>query len=169
MIGVNQQGTGASSFRSAPYLSAGKTGTSQVIGIKQNESYDAQKIHELHRDHAIYVVFAPADDPQIALFVLVENGGFGGRTAAPIARQFIDYYLLQRPGAPLAGQTRLLKENSTLLQNHTVHVAEQVDDITPFAETPFSKERTPSENGSDNNLFLPVIPVQPYPSHKEAQ
>ena len=164
MIGVNQQGTGASSFRLAPYLAAGKTGTSQVIGIKQNESYNAQRIHELHRDHAIYTVFAPANDPKIALFVLVENGGFGGRTAAPIARQFIDYYLLERLGAPLAGQTRLPKENTTILQRYKVRVSEQVDIISPLSETSLNQQLIPLDN--QGNRYLPLqnaaVSVLPY-------
>ena len=77
----------------AQYRIAGKTGTSQVLGIKQNESYDAEKIDERFRDHALFVGFAPVDDPHIAIAVIVENGGGGGSTAAPIARIVLDSYL----------------------------------------------------------------------------
>jgi penicillin-binding protein 2 len=97
MVDVNVSGTGRGAFAGAPYKAAGKTGTAQVIGIKANEKYDASKIDERHRDHSLYIAFAPAgagDKPAIALAVLVENGGFGAQAAAPIARAAFDYYLL---------------------------------------------------------------------------
>ncbi|MCB1936090.1 MAG: penicillin-binding protein 2 [Nitrosomonas sp.] len=91
-------GTAANAAAGAEYTFAGKTGTSQVIGIKQNERYQADLIDERHRDHAMFVAYAPAENPTIALSVLVENGGSGGSTAAPIARQIFDYFLLgKRP------------------------------------------------------------------------
>jgi penicillin-binding protein 2 len=100
MIGVNKEGTGARAFAGAGYISAGKTGTAQVIAIKQNEKYVESKVHERNRDHALFIAFAPADNPRIALAVIVENAGFGARAAAPIARQVIDYFLLgKRPPA----------------------------------------------------------------------
>ena len=94
LIGVNIEGTSASSFRNAEYQSAGKTGTAQVIQIKQNEKYDASKVDERHRDHALYMAFAPANDPKVALAMVVENAGFGAQSAAPIARRVFDYVLL---------------------------------------------------------------------------
>ena len=98
MAGVNQEGTGARAFEGAEYTSAGKTGTAQVIGMKQNEKYDASKIDERLRDHSLFIAFAPLESPKIALAVIVENGGFGSRAAAPIARTVLDYYLLgKRP------------------------------------------------------------------------
>ena len=98
MAGVNQEGTGARAFEGAEYTSAGKTGTAQVIGMKQNEKYDASKIDERLRDHSLFIAFAPLESPKIALAVIVENGGFGSRSAAPIARTVLDYYLLgKRP------------------------------------------------------------------------
>ncbi|MEW5881994.1 MAG: penicillin-binding protein 2 [Pseudomonadota bacterium] len=101
MVDVNISGTGRAAFQGAPYKVAGKTGTAQVIGIKQNEKYDASRVDERHRDHSLFIAFAPADDPKIALAVIVENGGFGALAAAPIARQAIDYYLLGKvPTAP---------------------------------------------------------------------
>ncbi|MCP5242618.1 MAG: penicillin-binding protein 2 [Burkholderiales bacterium] len=87
-------GTAATAATGAPYVFAGKTGTSQVIGIKQNERYKEELVAERHRDHAMFVAYAPADNPTIALSILVENGGSGGSTAAPIARQVLDYFLL---------------------------------------------------------------------------
>jgi penicillin-binding protein 2 len=87
-------GTAAPAGAGAGYSIAGKTGTAQVIAIKQGEKYDARKIDERHRDHALFIGFAPADKPKIALALLVENGGGGGGTASPIAREIFDYYLL---------------------------------------------------------------------------
>jgi penicillin-binding protein 2 len=104
MVDVNISGTGRWVFQGAPYKVAGKTGTAQVISIKQNEKYDENRVHERHRDHSLYMGFAPAEpgvQPKIALAVLVENGGFGARAAAPIARLVLDYYLLGKvPSAP---------------------------------------------------------------------
>lgn len=78
----------------APYPVAGKTGTAQVIGIKQNEKYVESRVAEHHRDHALFMAYAPADNPKIALAIVVENGGHGGSTAGPIARQILDFFLL---------------------------------------------------------------------------
>ncbi|HXL74985.1 MAG TPA: penicillin-binding protein 2 [Burkholderiales bacterium] len=94
MAGVNKEGTAARSFANAPYTSGGKTGTAQLIGIKQNEKYDESKVAERLRDHSLFIAFAPLENPKIALSVVVENGGFGARAAAPIARTVLDYYLL---------------------------------------------------------------------------
>ena len=94
MAGVNKEGTGARSFANAQYTSGGKTGTAQVVGMKQGEKYDERKVAERHRDHSLFIVFAPVESPKIALAVIVENGGFGARAAAPIARTVLDYYLL---------------------------------------------------------------------------
>ena len=94
MAGVNKEGTGARAFAGAQYTSGGKTGTAQVIAIKQGEKYDEEKVAERHRDHSWFVAFAPLESPKIALAIIVENGGFGARAAAPIARTMLDYYLL---------------------------------------------------------------------------
>jgi penicillin-binding protein 2 len=98
MQGVNKEGTGARAFAGAPYTSGGKTGTAQVVAIKQNEKYDEAKVTERLRDHSWFIAFAPMENPKIALAVIVENGGFGARAAAPIARAVLDYFLLgKRP------------------------------------------------------------------------
>jgi len=94
MAGVTKEGTGARAFARAEYTSGGKTGTAQVIAMKQNEKYDEKKVDERHRDHSLYISFAPVDNPIIAMLVIVENGGFGARAAAPISRTVLDYYLL---------------------------------------------------------------------------
>ncbi len=93
-------GTASAAAAGAPYLIAGKTGTAQVVGIKQGAKYDEKRVLKQHRDHALFIAFAPAEAPTIALAVLVENGGHGGSVAAPIARAVFDYYLLgKRPQA----------------------------------------------------------------------
>ncbi len=91
------RGTARGSARDAEYRFAGKTGTAQVIGIAQGESYDEDAIDERFRDHALFIAFAPVENPRIAVAVIAENGGGGSRTAAPIARKVIDYYLLGPP------------------------------------------------------------------------
>jgi penicillin-binding protein 2 len=87
-------GTGFASGVGARYKIAGKTGTAQVFTIKQTDSTRAKIVDERRRDHAWFIAYAPADDPKIAVAVLVENGGFGAAAAAPIARKVLDAYLL---------------------------------------------------------------------------
>jgi len=96
MIGVTSppRGTARGSAAGAPYKIAGKTGTAQVFSVGQTEKYDEKTIEERLRDHALFVAFAPADAPRIALSVLVENGRSGSGTAAPVARKVMDAYLL---------------------------------------------------------------------------
>ena len=101
LVGVNQEGTGRRAFAGAEYVSAGKTGTAQVIGIRQGEKYVESRVEERLRDHSLFIAYAPADKPRIALAVIVENAGFGARAAAPIARQVIDYYLLGKAPKPV--------------------------------------------------------------------
>jgi penicillin-binding protein 2 len=102
MVAVTQPGgTAVYASLGAPYQIAGKTGTAQVVAMKQGEKYDAKKVDERLRDHAWFIAYAPADKPRIALAVLVENGGHGGGTAAPIARKVLDYYLLGKVPKPL--------------------------------------------------------------------
>ena len=105
MAGVAKEGTGARAFAKAEYASGGKTGTAQVIAMKQNEKYDEKKVDERLRDHSLYISFAPLDNPIIAMLVIVENGGFGARAAAPIARTMLDYYLLGKLPQGLDGPT----------------------------------------------------------------
>ncbi|MFZ6656250.1 penicillin-binding protein 2 [Undibacterium sp. TJN19] len=93
MVGVTKEGTSAKVFLNAEYVSGGKTGTAQVVGIKKGESYNAKRIAARHVDHSLYIAFAPADKPKIAIAIIVENGGFGSDAAAPIVRKGLDYYL----------------------------------------------------------------------------
>ena len=123
MVSVTQDGTSARVFAGAGYSSGGKTGTAQAVGIGAKERYNAAKLEEHQRDHALYMAYAPADNPRIALAVVVENAGFGAASAAPISRRVFDYWLLgQYPseedmaavrrgaaGAPI-GKPRLVSE-----------------------------------------------------------
>jgi penicillin-binding protein 2 len=94
MVGATTTGTAAAAGRGAKYKFAGKTGTAQVFTIKQTENIHSKIRDDRMRDHAWFIAFAPADDPQIAVAVLVENAGFGATAAAPIARKVLDAYLL---------------------------------------------------------------------------
>ncbi len=93
MVGVTQEGTSRRVFAGAPYLSGGKTGTAQAITISQKGRYDAARLSEYQRDHSLYIAFAPAEDPQIAVAAIVENAGFGAAHAAPLVRRTMDYWL----------------------------------------------------------------------------
>lgn len=88
-----QRGTASRIGRDVPYTIAGKTGTSQVIGIAQDEVYDEDEIDERHRNHGLFIAFAPVDRPKIAVVVLAENGG-GSSAAYPVARQVLDAWLM---------------------------------------------------------------------------
>ncbi len=94
LAGVVTSGTSQRVFSGAPYTSAGKTGTAQAVTIGQKDKYDAAKLSEYQRDHALYMAYAPAEAPVIALALVVENAGFGAAAAAPIARRVFDYWLL---------------------------------------------------------------------------
>lgn len=92
----SNRGTARSIGTDISYQIAGKTGTAQVINIKQNASYNEHQIDEKQRDHALFIAFAPADNPKIAVAVIAENGGHGGSVAAPIAAKVIKQYLGDR-------------------------------------------------------------------------
>lgn len=94
MVGVTQSGTSSRVFAGAQYLSGGKTGTAQAVSLGKNEKYSAVRTQERKRDHALYIAFAPAQEPRIAIAVIVENAGFGSAAAAPMARRAFDYWLL---------------------------------------------------------------------------
>ncbi len=96
MVGVTLEGTSVRAFAGAGYLSGGKTGTAQAVGIGQKDKYDARRIEERQRDHALYIAFAPADQPRIVVAAIVENAGFGSAHAAPLTRRVFDYWLLGR-------------------------------------------------------------------------
>ena len=92
------RGTARRSGANTAYRIAGKTGTAQLFGIGQDEKYEKDKVPEHLRDHALFIAFAPARQPKIALAIVVENGGSGSSTAAPIGRKLLDHYLLDESG-----------------------------------------------------------------------
>ena len=100
LIGVTTGGTSTQVFAGAPYTSAGKTGTAQAVTIGQKDKYNAARLAEHQRDHALYMAFAPADSPRIAVAAIVENAGFGAAHAAPIVRRVFDYWLLDQYPSP---------------------------------------------------------------------
>jgi len=108
------RGTGRRSGAGASYRIASKTGTAQVFSVAQNQKYRASDVDEQLRDHGLFIAYAPADAPRIALAVVVENGGGGSRSAAPVARKVLDAYLADRP-APKGG-TMLMSRNDTALR-----------------------------------------------------
>jgi penicillin-binding protein 2 len=94
------KGTARRAGLGANYRMGGKTGTAQVFGVAQNEEYDEEKIDKKLRDHGLFIAFAPADEPKLAVAVVVENGGSGSSSAAPVAREVIDHYLNHLPPQP---------------------------------------------------------------------
>lgn len=102
MVGVVKEGTGVNAFRGAPYESGGKTGTAQVVNIAKNQKYDSKKLSRIYHDNGLYIGFAPADAPRIAIAAVVENGGWGAGVAAPLVRKAMDYFMLgKRPNEPI--------------------------------------------------------------------
>ena len=93
MVGVTTEGTAARVFGGAGYISGGKTGTAQVIGIGKNEKYNAAVLAEHKRDHALYTAFAPVDNPRIVIALIVENAGFGATYGVPIGGLMMEMYL----------------------------------------------------------------------------
>ncbi|QTD45187.1 penicillin-binding protein 2 [Ottowia testudinis] len=93
MVGVTLEGTSRGVMAGAPYLSGGKTGTAQAVTIGQKSRYNAARLSEYQRDHSLYIAFAPADNPRIAVAAIVENAGFGAAHAAPLVRRVMDYWV----------------------------------------------------------------------------
>ena len=93
MVAVTKGGTGTRVFAGAAYTSAGKTGTSQAVGLSPKARASGQALDARQRDHALYMAFAPAEDPTIAVAAIVENAGFGAAHAAPIVRRVFDYWI----------------------------------------------------------------------------
>ena len=91
-----KEGGARHTFADAPYQSAGKTGTAQLFSVGQDEKYDAEKIDERLRDNAMYVGFAPFENPEISVTVVLENAGGGSKNAAPVAKKIMDFYFRDR-------------------------------------------------------------------------
>ena len=135
MVDVNRLGTSRVVFSGAEYQAAGKTGTAQVIGIRQNEKYDVRKVAERHRDHSLFVAFAPAVSPRIAVAVIVENGGFGAQAAAPIARALLDFHFLGKLPPDRAG-IRLPPMDESELRDVPEDLEPERVEATPAAAQP---------------------------------
>jgi penicillin-binding protein 2 len=141
MVGVTteQNGTGYRPFINAGYIAAGKTGTAQVVAIKKNEKYNAAALDERLRDNALFIAFAPADKPRIAIAIVVENGGKGSEAAAPIVRKALDYYLLGKRPAD-KDRTVVPKEDAELRPVEEVKAEQGISDHKPGGETPGNKD-----------------------------
>ncbi len=151
LVGVTQGGTSTRVFAGAGYLSGGKTGTAQAVTMNQKDKYNKSRMEEHQRDHALYMAFAPAAEPRIALAVIVENAGWGAGVAAPIARRVFDYVLMGqypseedmlavqagRAAAPI-GKPRLASEMNALLvaANAPVAAAKPKVDAVAVAASP---------------------------------
>ncbi len=100
LVNNGPEGSGRRAFAGTPYKSGGKSGTAQVVGLKENQRYDASRIKAEHRDNALFVSFAPFDNPTVVCAVILENAGGGGKNAAPIARSMLDAYMLGKYETP---------------------------------------------------------------------
>jgi penicillin-binding protein 2 len=149
LVSVTQDGTSARVFAGAGYLSGGKTGTAQAVTMGQRDKYDARKLEEHQRDHSLYMAFAPADNPTVALAVVVENAGFGAAHAAPIARRVFDYAVLGlypseedlaavkkgQAGPPIGKQREAAKVNSLNLPGLAAELAAAAPAVPASAPT----------------------------------
>ncbi|MGL4205007.1 MAG: penicillin-binding protein 2 [Aeromonadaceae bacterium] len=99
------EGTGRKAFANTPYKAAGKSGTAQVVGMKQDQKYDAKRLKEEHRDNALFVAFAPYEAPTAVVSLILENAGGGSANAAPVVRAMLDTYLLPESAASAAVET----------------------------------------------------------------
>ncbi len=113
-------GTGWRLGQGLQYSMAGKTGTAQVVQIKQGAKYNAGALAEQHRDHSWFIAFAPVEQPKIAVAVIVENAGFGATAAAPIARALFDYYLTGKLSDDIRGQLETFPPSATGKQDASV-------------------------------------------------
>jgi penicillin-binding protein 2 len=138
MVGVTQEGTSTRVFAGAGYMSGGKTGTAQAVSLGKNEKYNASRMEERRRDHSLYIAFAPAEDPKIALAIVVENAGFGSASAAPIARRAFDYWLLGQ--YPNEQDLELVRNGQAAAPVGTPRVASAV----PWPVVPASSPATPA-------------------------
>jgi len=140
----------------SPYRIAGKTGTAQVIGIRQGEKYDEEKTPLRFRDHALFIAFAPAEDPQIAVAVVAENGGSGSSTAAPIARQVLDGWLVdirKLYERPESEEDEKSPDDSTDLQPDALTESPVSDDERATAP---AQELTESESETSAPILSPM-------------
>jgi penicillin-binding protein 2 len=142
MVGVTSDvsGTAFAIFRNAPYTVGGKTGTAQVVGLK-GQKYNAAAIPERLRDNALFIAFAPADHPRIALALVAENAGWGAGVAAPIAKKVLDYYLTgKRPGEKDKPAPPQPNPDAEPPPDPQTANPDATNEFKPGAETPGNKE-----------------------------
>ena len=101
LVNNGPEGSGRHAFAGTSYKSGGKSGTAQVVGMKENQRYDASKLKAEHRDNALFVTFAPFDNPRVVCALILENAGGGSKNAAPLARAMLDSYLLNKYDSPV--------------------------------------------------------------------
>lgn len=147
MVDVNRYGTGRRAFAGAPYLAAGKTGTAQVFSLRGSR-YNAQALNKRLHDHALYMGFAPANNPQVAVALIVENGGKGASVAAPIARKVFDYWLSPNRMQAPEYVSELYEEGSS-------------EEVSPDVEVPAELLRNPEDKLHDEATpdILGLVPT----------
>lgn len=175
-------GTAHGAFLGTSYNAAGKTGTAQVINIAAGQKYNARNIDERLRDNALFVGFAPADAPKIAVAVVLENAGGGGSNAAPAARQLMDYffseqyenpqipdratilaYQQQRAAELVARETRYAEEAAA--EAAAAEAAKQKQSAAPPAQTPTAPTPTaPNLSTNPTSAVNPQTPPEPAPT-----
>lgn len=149
MIDVNRFGTGSRVFAGASYLAAGKTGTAQVFSLRGSR-YNANALNKRLHDHALYMGYAPADNPKIAVALIVENGGWGSTVAAPIARKVFDYWLSSdRSMQPEYVPTFYQEEG------------EPIEESSPDTEVPEETPRNPEDKTQETipEIIGPLAPA----------
>ena len=141
MVGVTseQGGTAFRAFTNVGYTVGGKTGTAQVVGIRANEKYNAKSLAERLRDNALFTAFAPADKPRIAIAMVVENAGFGGAVAAPIARKVLDYYILGKLPT---------EKNTAKVPREDAEMIEPIEGPAAEEEAALAREQLAAEQGA---------------------
>ena len=154
MVDVVRKGTARRVFQGAPYQAAGKTGTAQVFSLR-GARYDADAVDERLRDHSLFMAYAPMEDPQIALALIVENGGWGTTAAAPIARGVFDYWL-----EPTRVEARRMAGAAAAYQPA---VTEEPDEEGASGESPDAvvapEDLPPADNRREDESPAPALPV----------
>ncbi len=163
---VNRTGTARRAFEGAPYRAAGKTGTAQVFSLR-GEKYRASAVAERLRDHAVYMAFAPVENPSIALALLVENGGWGASIAAPIARDVFDHWLIDRPAAARKRELLLAEEAAAKAGPTTPSIVIPPAAAAPTTATTAATRRVAPQAGSSRPAAVPRGPSLAAPARTQ--
>lgn len=156
MVDVLRKGTARRAFAGAPYQAAGKTGTAQVFSLRGTK-YNAKAVDERLRDHALFMAYAPVEDPQIALALIVENGGWGGTVAAPIARNVFDFWLSseRRARASAAQQQMAIRHEQAAVLEEAEVIDESLGESLDAIVRP---EDLPPEELHEDEPVSPSVP-----------